>query len=154
MVVRVLALDLAARTGWAVVDSTGLIDSGEWLLEGDRAERYDALYRHIEAPLVQHGPRYLIYERPFARGAGTRVLWGYVAVAELCAHRHCIASIDELPNSLKKWATGDGHADKAAMAAEAMRRTGKSGVQSDEADAILLALYACERVVVAEDLGA
>lgn len=149
---RVLALDLAARTGWAVADRTGLIDSGEWLLEGDRAERYNALYRNIEGPLVQHGVRYLIYERPFARGAGTRVLWGYVAVAELCAHRHCIASIDELPTVLKKWATGKGGAGKAEMVAECARRTGKIAGH-DEADAILLALYACDRVVVAEDLA-
>lgn len=143
---RVWALDLAARTGFAVADPGKIVDSGEWLLEGDRAQRYDTLYRHIEGLIVQHGPRYLIYERPFARGAGTRVLWGYVAVAELCAHRHCIASIDELPTVLKKWATGRGGAGKAEMVAECERRTGKR-VGHDEADAILLSLYALDKVV-------
>lgn len=150
---RVLSLDLAARTGFAIADSGKIVDSGDWLLEGDRAARYDALYRQIEGVLSQHGPRFMIYERPFARGAGTRVLWGYAAIAELCAHRNGIASIDELPNSLKKWATGSGHADKDAMIAEAERRTGISPRGSDEADAVLLALYACDMVVVGEDLA-
>lgn len=145
---RVLALDLAARTGWAIADDGRITSSGEWLLEGSRAQRYDQLARHVDEVLSgQNPPHYLIYERPFARGSGTRVLWGYAAVAELCAHRNCIASIDELPAVLKKWATGSGSADKPVMIAECERRTGKR-VAADEADAIMLALYACERVEV------
>ncbi len=43
------------------------------------------------------------------------------------------------PSSLKKYATGKGNADKAAVLTEAVRRLGYAGSSNDEADALWLA---------------
>lgn len=151
---KTLALDLGANTGWAVAEAGNLVASGLWFLGGSRESRFGLLRAHLDAALEQYRPRYLIYEQPTPRGTVTsRVLWGYAAVAELAAFEADIASLDQSPASIKAWATGSGRADKAMMICECLRRTGLETVGSDEADAILLALYACANVIEPEELA-
>lgn len=87
-----------------------------------------------------------IYERPFARGqAATRALWGQAGVVEAVATRHGLPVLDMPPSTIKKFATGHGHASKQDMMAAA-KQFGYKSDNEHEADAVCLLKYAEKNV--------
>lgn len=84
----------------------------------------------------------IVYERPFARGqAATRLLWGAAGILEAEAHLAGVPILDMTPGEIKKWATGNGQADKDMMLAAAWR-LGYGGTNEHEADAFCLLKFA------------
>ncbi len=151
---KILALDLGATTGWVVVDNNKVRNYGEKYFSGDRGHRLwqfqDWLHRAVHE--FSHVD-VLIFERPFCRGlAATRSLWGMAGVAEAEAHGQGITSLDIVPSTLKKWATGSGKASKEQMITAAVgklfeqMREPPITLGEHEADAIILGLYAAEHI--------
>lgn len=162
---RILALDMATRTGWALWDGSR-IESGVQDFSPQRGESQGMRYLYFnrwlsgialqdDHPIIacRTKPRVdlIWYEQNFRRGGhASEVAAGFTTrVHELCAG-HGIEYGQLNAMTLKKWATGSGKSDKAAMKAEAWKRTGQRRLNptefdDNEADAILLLSYALEK---------
>ncbi len=147
---KILALDLGATTGWAVVEYGKATEWGEDTFEGNRPRRFRNFRNWLIYRIKYHEPDTVIYERPFCRGLhATRSLWGMAGVVEEVVV-DCAACLDIVPTTLKKWATGSGRASKQDMIAAAYALAPcllyhvKLG--EHEADAIILGLYAAENI--------
>lgn len=154
---RILAIDLGSTTGWAVVVDSSVENFGEQTFPGVRTERlwkFQDWLHHIIHEFSQIDT--LIFERPFCRGLhATRSLWGMAGVAEAEAHGQGLPSLDIVPSTLKKWATGMGNAKKPEMIAAAEKLLTLAGwadvhLGEHEADAVILGLYAAENITVGE----
>ena len=145
-----LGIDQSTKTGFAFADvETGVIvKSGHYSVraaDGGRLSVGAALNRFeqwLEMLLEEYAPVRVIFEQPHFQGYNATVeLVGFVAIIlKLCA-KHNIAVDSVHTSTLKKFATGDGRADKAAMTAAAEKIVGRSlSVENDndEADAIHL----------------
>ena len=114
----ILALDLGAVAGWALVQG-GKVDSwGQVSFPGDRHKRLWAFQAWLSSFLPERPLDVVAYERPFTRGlAATRSLWGMAGIVDAWSHGLGTvgvggAAIDLVPATLKKWATGSGKAEK------------------------------------------
>ena len=157
---KILALDLATRTGWAFWDGQRL-ESGVQDFSKQRGESNGMLFVKFNRWLNEFGllatitdmklPDLVVYEQTFAafgRGGGgfiTEISIGLITrVQEFCA-------IQKIEHSavhnatLKKWATGNGRASKADMVCAAIERKKAEVYDDNEADAILLACHAMEK---------
>ncbi len=148
---KILALDLGATTGWAVVHDGKVLNQGETHFPGTRAERLWKFQDWYHRLLHEFTPDVVIFERPFCRGLhATRSLWGMAGVAEAETHGQGVTSLDIVPSTLKKWATGSGKASKGDMIVAATKLLTGSYINVDlrehEADAIILGLYAAENI--------
>lgn len=119
----------------------------------DRPTKFGLWHRQVGDLISNHGPHYLVYERPFSRGLGaTRFLWGLAAIVEHNAYLAGVPVVDQVPTSVKKWATGSGKAGKEDMRRAAADRL-KNGdawfdLNEHTADAMLLAWYAWSKIEV------
>jgi len=141
-VANILGLDLGTKTGWATESESGV---SEFRIErGESAGmRFLNFRAWIAGMLDKIMPSLVAYEMPHMRGgAATEVLVGMqTRVMEECAARG-IEYTSVHTATLKKWATGDGRADKNAMI-EAAERGARRKMQDDnEADAYLVMLWA------------
>jgi hypothetical protein len=151
---KLLALDLGTRTGWALWDGHRL-ESGVETFEAKRGEspgmRFLKFNRWLE---VFFGELLMldlvVYEAPHHRGgAPTEIAYGFATrIQERCALLG-IEHVSVHTATLKKWTTGRGNADKAAMMEAVARRWNRRVDSDDEADAIALAYYALETLVPA-----
>lgn len=172
---RILALDMATRTGWALWDGSRM-ESGVQDFSPQRGESPGMRYLYfnrwlsdmaleddhpILACRTKHRVDLIWYEQNFRRGGhASEVAAGFTTrVHELCAG-HGIEYGQLNAMTLKKWATGSGKADKEAMKIAAVIRKHRQ-VASDvpalvlksmatlmddnEADSILLLAYAMEK---------
>lgn len=147
---RILALDFGGDTGWAVGEQR-VEASGVWDVRPRRGEspgmRYIHLRRKFQEILAAYPDlRLLVYEQAHQRGGhATEYAVGCATTMQAwCAER----GLEYAPvhsATLKKWATGRGNAPKPRMVAEARRR-GYKPRDDNEADAILLLLYAGEEL--------
>lgn len=142
---KIIALDLGSYMALAhngmdvpIVDSKKfegvrahrLYDIHEWL-----SNRFHQITEACDIDLV-------VYERPFARGMdATRSGWGIAGVIELLATYYRLPVTDTDPQTIKKFATGKGRAEKEQMI-DAARRLGYTGSNEHEADAYCLLKYA------------
>ena len=92
------------------------------------------LHRALESQPV---PDLIVHEVLIGMGKGKRLLQGFGAVVELYATKHFVPVKMVPAATLKKWATGDGRADKGDM----MSRAGEL-MDDNLADALLLLEYA------------
>lgn len=152
---RILALDLATRTGWAVWSGAARTSGVHSFAIGDREPR-GWLYHKFDTWLVEMlnpEPALIVYEEPGhlrSREAGY-VLYGFLTrVWEAADIRH-IPRRRVAVSTLKKWATGSGKATKAEMVAAVLDRYPKAlaaseeaflRIDDNEADAIALLEYA------------
>jgi len=161
--VNILALDLGTKTGWALAEG-GRVESGVQDFAPKRGEsagmRYVAFRRWLAEIAFRGGPEavnnpvdLIVYEMPHLRGgAAATVLAGLqTRVEEFCAEW----TIEYTPvhsATLKKFTTGSGRGDKAAMG-EAARRRGWLNhvtavmIDDNEGDAICLLHYALAELV-------
>ncbi len=145
---KILALDLGTRTGWAT-NVHGPIESGTDTFDIKRGESPGWRYLRFNAWLGQWAPDswrpdLVIFEQAHHRGgAATEVAAGFATrVLEFCA-RQGIEHTSLHSATLKKWATGKGNADKGAML-EAVARRWRRVDDDNEADAVALLHYALE----------
>lgn len=146
---RILALDLGRRTGWAVRSEKGEIASGvkqhAWDSTTSVGQRYAMFACWLVDCFMLNLYGAIVYELPHHRGGpATRVLVGMAAVLELKAAQagvECVLGVHT--GTLKKHATGKGNTKgKAAMIAKACELAGRTITSEDEADAICLLDYA------------
>jgi hypothetical protein len=146
---NVLALDLATHCGWAL-RSGDRIESGVEDFSPRRGEspgmRYVMFRKWLER--IGAGINIIVYEQNFRRGGhATEVAAGFsTRVQEFCAERKIeYTTVNAM--TLKKWATGSGKSDKAAMIAAACKIVSNKYVETvslddNQADAILILRYA------------
>lgn len=144
--VTVLALDLGTRTGWALHEA-GRIASGVQTFDVRRGESPGMRYLRLDRWLDEVAGRVtlLVYEQPHMRGGhATEVLAGFATrVQAWCALRGVEHQAVHTA-TLKKWTTGSGRGDKAAMLAAVRARWPEAGAITDDnqADALALLHYA------------
>jgi hypothetical protein len=146
----VLALDLGTTTGWALRGRDGGVTSGTMAFRPSRFEgggmRY-LRFRHWLAHVadLSGGLARIVFEEVRAH-AGTDAAQIYGAflghLSAWCEERG--VAYEGVPvATVKRFATGRGNADKAAMVA-AMRARGFAPTDDNEADAIALLLWATD----------
>lgn len=147
---KILALDQATVTGWAVVEDTGaVIASGVWTLADpkrtgeSRGMRYIRFRHHLAETIEAYHPAMVCHEQTLLRGgAATEIANGLKAlILEAAAERGLEVSCVHT-TELKKWATGSGRAEKPDMMDAALFLSGRSPCDDNEADAILIGLWA------------
>ncbi len=169
---RILALDLATKTGWAVwtgharhsgVRNFKILD-GE--LRGLLFQKFDAWL----VDMLNPEPDLVVYEDPAAVRSkeAAAVLYGFVTRLWQAVDRRRIARRAVHIQTLKKWTTGKGNAKKPDMVAAVGRRffpspqfrdslvgafeqyVAPSKLDDNEADAIALLEYARQELVPQE----
>jgi len=147
---RILSLDQATTTGWAVVEDTGaVVASGIWRLADNRRTgesrgmRYIRFRHEIGFAIRTYNPSMICHEQTLLRGgAATEIANGLKAlILETAAERGIEVSCVHT-TELKKWATGNGRAEKPDMIKAAQRLSGCVPGDDNEADAILIGLWA------------
>ena len=147
---RILALDLASTTGWAIQRENGHVETGtatflSWLNPGSRWIRFhDWLFKIIDF----ENPQRIIFEEPFIHmkhRSGIGLSYGFKTITEYLAARNEIPCQGIAPTVLKKWATGHGNATKDQMAIYA-RSMGWKLTNDNEVDARFLLHFAQKRI--------
>ena len=159
---RILALDCATKTGWAICERGKIGESGvqEFALQrgesnGMRFLRFTRWLAGMADPACVPPPLridLIAFEAAHHRGgAATEICVGMTTRAQELAANIKAECLPVHTGRLKKWATGNGAASKDAMIREASKRWDDWGVENpilddNHADAILLALYAWSEV--------
>ena len=146
----ILALDLGTTTGWALRFGDGGTTSGTMTFKPGRFEGGGMRYLRFTDWLVQiamhaHGLRRVVFEE-VRRHAGTdasHVYGGFLATLTSWCEEHEVPYEGVPVGTIKRYATGKGSANKAAMI-EAIRARGYLPADDNEADAIALLLWATE----------
>lgn len=138
---RILALDLGTTTGWATCGKDGLRSGSQCFAPKTgqgRGARWIA-FRAWLAELSRSGERFdlVVVERVVRHVSSdsAHVYGGLLAHVEAWCEAHGFRLEAESPGTIKKFATGKGNADKAAML-EAARAAGYSPRDDNEADAL------------------
>lgn len=143
---KIVGLDLSlTSTGVALPDGhTVTLHPKQYAVTG---RRLNELWGLLYPLLDRHRPDVAVVEG-YAYGAnmpGSERRAEWVGCARLALERFRIPHIDVPPKKLKKWATGNGNADKAAMVQAALA-AGGDPANDDEADAYLLRAMALETI--------
>jgi hypothetical protein len=147
---KIIALDLGLKTGFAMDPGGGPVESGFFQVSESRGEsrgmRFLRWGSWLRDCLDREKPDLVIYEQPHCRGgAANDVLVGMATrVQEYCAARGIQYGMVH-SMELKKWATKTGKSKKPEMIAAAVRRAGRSFNSEDEAEAWLILAYAKEK---------
>lgn len=144
--VEILALDVATTTGFAL-RCGGRIESGTVNFAPKRGESSGMRFVRFRVWLTEmirtHAPRFVAFERAHMRGgAATEVLVGMQTRVQEIAAEFGLEYVTVETNVLKKFATGKGTADKAAMMATVTPHLGRTPVDDNEADAVWVLLWA------------
>ena len=144
----ILALDCATKTGWCLWDKGKIVESGTEDFSKKRGESNGMLFLNFRIWLTKmllRNVALVIYEQAHHRGgAATEICVNLTGrVQEMCDELK-IEYTTVHSNTLKKWATGFGHADKGEMMVRAGIELGRRPVDDNEADAVILAAYASE----------
>lgn len=162
---RVLGLDVATSTGWALLDGElsewGVIDMNAPSRASDEPDgvRFRRLADRIRPHL--HDVDAVFIEEAFSRNFRTaHVLGGLTAVVLVELERRGIPYSFVSPSTLKKWALGDGkgNAPKESLRPELFSRFEELGIPApepdigaDEIDAIWVAVYGRDHLMMTED---
>jgi len=146
----VLALDLGTTTGWAFRSPDGHISTGTVSLKHTRYDgggmRYLRFRRWLEQLDLDAGPIEAIYFEEVRRHVGTdaaHVYGGMLAVLTAWCEEHLVGYQGVPVGTIKRFITGKGNADKAAVIA-AVQAKGFAPADDNEADAIAILLWAIE----------
>jgi hypothetical protein len=146
----VLALDLGTTTGWALRSRDGGITSGTMTFKPSRFEGGGMRYLRFqhwlgEIAWLAHGLRQVVFEevRAHVSTDSSHVHGGFLATLTAWCEQRGVPYEGVPVGTIKRFATGKGNADKAAMIA-AIRARGFDPADDNEADAIALLLWATE----------
>ncbi len=144
----VLALDLGTTTGWALRSQDGGITSGTTSFKPSRFEGGGMRYLRFRgwltemAGLASSISRIAFEEvRAHAGTDAAHLYGGFLAHLSAWCEERGVAYEGVPVGTIKRFATGKGNADKAAMIA-AVRARGFAPADDNEADAIALLLWA------------
>lgn len=144
----ILALDLGTTTGWALSPPGGPITSGTVSFRPSRYDgggmRYLRFRNWLNQLLVGGDTIAAVYFEEVRRHVGTdaaHIYGGFLACLSAWCEEQGIAYQGVPVGTIKRFATGKGNADKAAMIA-ALRERGFSPTDDNEADAIAILLWA------------
>lgn len=150
----ILGLDCGTHTGWAITRNDGTIfESGVQDFSKRRGESNGAMFLRFRQwlyELMTHCTiQFVAYELAHHRGGAATEIGVNLAgrVQEQCAALN-IEYVGVHTGTLKKWATGSGTASKEQMMARAVTFLGRPPVSDDEADAVMIALWAHENYKV------
>src|SRR5437867_4277842 len=149
---RILALDFGSITGFAVGSSTEPPVSGTWKVAPLKGESPGFRYIHLRKKLntvLEAFPDLKIAVAEMAHmrgGAASEYAIGCATTLQAWCAEHGIEYTTVHSATLKKWATGHGHASKEEMIAAAIKK-GWKPVDDNEADALHLLDYAINEVV-------
>jgi len=155
LLVTLLALDMATRTGWALWTGASRY-SGVQRFDLQRGEspgmRFLRFAAWLAKMLADNAPTVVYYEQTHHRGgAATSVAEGLLAVLLMKAAEAEVEICPVHSGTLKKFATGRGNASKAEMLAAARERWPEQNVaDDDQADALWLLAYGMREVGIAE----
>lgn len=151
---RVLAFDMATRTGWAVNFFDGSkIESGCLVyMNGKRTlsleERLCQFRQDLTRMLDGYMPDVVCYEIAHHRGGpATRSGIGMETVLIMECYMRAVPCLGVHSLTLKKFSTGSGKSEKSAMMAHASKVTGRRITDDNEADAICIAEWGNANVV-------
>ena len=136
---RILALDTGGQCGWAfgiAPDSRPIFDTVKFEAT-DRAARLCHFHAWLCDAVDDHKPDLVAYEKPVHRGAGSLVLFGYAAVAEMVAYARESAVVPVHNATLKKF--GGVKGSQKLMAAAWAR--GAKVLDDHQGDAVMLFHY-------------
>lgn len=153
---KVLALDLGTKTGWALLEEGGvgakpIVISGVQDFSLKRGEspgiRFLMFRNWLKNRMLSNKPDLIVYEQAHHRGgAATAVAYGLQAhLLSVCAE----LGVEFMPchtGTLKKFATGRGNASKAEMVAVCKSRFGVEPLDDNEADAVCLAFWGLSQI--------
>ena len=144
----VLALDLGSTTGWALRGRDDHITSGTIVHRNDRWQGGGMRFLRFrqwltEMKHVSGGIDAVVYEevRNHAGTDAAHLFGGWLAILSAWCEHHGIPYEGVPVGTIKRFATGKGNADKAAMVA-AMKARGFNPADDNEADALALLLWA------------
>ena len=149
--ITILALDLAKMTGWAVIKNGAVAASGTEdfgamrdKMDGHNGHMFVALQHLLRRRLLKFPHISLVvWERAHHRGGpATRIAVGLVSHVMSWAVRESIGIADVHSGTLKKFATGNHKAGKDDMVFAASKFAGRRIESDDEADAILVGMWA------------
>ena len=147
---RMLALDLGTRTGWAHAGADQFVTSGVTEFRNDRWQGGGMRFLRFRAWLdemrrLTGGFDQLVYEqvRRHAGADAAHVFGGWLAILSVWCEQNGIAYQSVPVGTVKKHATGSGNAGKPAMIAAARAR-GFDPTDDNEADALAILHWALE----------
>lgn len=137
---KVLALDIATKTGWSLPHKSGTFDMKAELEATRDWGRITYLFHGWLADMLgEYQPDLVAIESPVLRGSSTVLLVGLCQTAHSVAYSHQIPRTERTPQAIKKHVTGHHVATKDKMV-EAVRALGHEPQTNDAADAIALRL--------------
>lgn len=146
---KILAIDQATKTGYAVIEHGTVVESGVWQLADNkrsgesRGMRYIRFEKCLEDVQARHGFDLVVHEQTLLRGgAATEIANGLKALVLKFAARHGVEATCVHTSELKRFATGNGKADKAEMIDACVRMSMVLPEDDNEADAVLIGLWA------------
>ena len=146
----VLALDLGAATGWALRTRDDHVTSGTVIHRNDRWQGGGMRFLRFRQWLteIKHtsgGLDWVVFEevRRHAGVDASHAYGGWLAILSAWCEHHVIPYEGVPVGTIKRFATGRGNADKAAMIA-AMTARGFHPADDNEADALALLLWAID----------
>lgn len=139
---KVLALDLGTKCGWAVFVDGARIASGVWLLQSDRQRRFEGAgmkWLRLRSHLDEVGKVDKVALEEVRRHMGVDAAHAYggalATVSSWCEANG--VPYEGIPvATVKKHATGKGNATKDAMVEAARAKWSVSLASDDEADAL------------------
>lgn len=140
---RILALDLGTTMGWATFTGTRITSGSESFKPGNSqgpGARYLKLRRWLSDTKAANGTFDLVVVERVVRHVSAdsaHVYGGFLAHVQAWCEHHGMRLEAYSPGTIKKFATGRGNADKAAMI-EAAKAAGYFPKDDNEADAIAL----------------
>lgn len=145
----IVGIDQATLCGYAVAVDGVIKDSGTWNLKGksrtgeSRGMRYIRFEKHLQDVIGKYHPDMICHEQTLLRGgAATEIANSLKGLILMTAEKSHVPVTCVHASELKKFATGHGNADKSMMVYEAEKRLGRKVVDDNEADAVLIALWA------------
>lgn len=145
MLKRVLGLDLASNSGYALIEDSRLIVSGTVSFAGTLPKRLADFENWITSFIKNHNPNLIVYEIPHFRGyAATMSGVGLASITLKTGYVLGFPVVGVRTTTLKSFATSNGKASKEEMTDKAnllfnLKLNTKDN--NDEADAIHLANY-------------
>ena len=145
---KILGLDMATKTGWCLYDAPSgqVIESGVQVFDKRRGEsnglRFLRFRKWLKSFVDGFHPDIICYEQAhFRGGAATELCVGFQTRAQEVAAEVGIESAPLPTGTLKKFATGNGAANKSEMIKAAFLILGREPQDDNEADAVHVARW-------------
>lgn len=148
---KILGLDIATKTGWAVIENNQIIESGVQDFAIKRGEspgmKFLRFRQWISELIDMTQPKFIVYEMAHYRGgAATECCVGLITRVQEMAAAQGIEYTSVHSSTLKKFICGHGKADKKAIQEAMGKKFGITIIDDNHGDAIALCWYAVNEI--------